>query len=215
MSKQMTESAHGNEILADEQTILLNHSYDGIEEFDNPTPGWWHMIFIGAIIFSALYVPMYHLGGNLPGVEERYERSVAAYYETLFASVGELGRDEQTILDVMHAPEFQQFEPVAKAVFQAKCAACHGSDASGGTGPNLTDDAYINITELTDLADVIANGAKNGLMPAWEGRIHPNQIALLSGYVANLRGTNLPGKAPEGEVPPAWPEFNAPDAASH
>lgn len=199
-----------NEILEDEKEILLSHNYDGIQEFDNPTPGWWHLIFIGSVIFSAFYVPMFHLGGNLPGVIESYERSVTAYYEDLFADVGTLERNDETILKVMYAPEFEQFDPVAEAVFLSKCAACHGSDASGGTGPNLTDEAYLNVKKLGDFVDVIANGANNGAMPGWEGRIHPNQIPLLAGYVANLRGKDIPGKAPEGEVPPPWPAYDAP-----
>jgi len=113
----------------------------------------------------------------------------------------------------MHDPQFEQFDPVAKAVFIAKCAACHSADASGGTGPNLTDNSYLHIKKLEDFTDVIANGAANGAMPAWEGRIHPNQIALLAGYVASLRGKDLPGKSPEGEVPPPWPSYDeAPSA---
>ena len=27
---------------------LLSHNYDGIQEYDNPIPGWWHMIFLGS-----------------------------------------------------------------------------------------------------------------------------------------------------------------------
>ncbi|MEQ9616745.1 MAG: cbb3-type cytochrome c oxidase N-terminal domain-containing protein [Phycisphaerales bacterium] len=205
--KPSTESRHGNEILTEEQSILLDHSYDGIEEFDNPTPGWWHLIFFASFVFSLLYVPLYHFGGSMPSVYDNYERSVTAYYETLFADVGDLDRDEASLLEIMHAPEFETFDPVARSVFIAKCAACHGSDASGGTGPNLTDDVYLNIKDLEDIADVIANGANNGVMPAWEGRLHPNQIALLAAYVANLRGKNLPGKAPEGDAPPPWPAY--------
>ncbi|MFN7337509.1 MAG: cbb3-type cytochrome c oxidase N-terminal domain-containing protein, partial [bacterium] len=29
---------------------ILDHEYDGIREFDNPTPGWWHAIFFASVI---------------------------------------------------------------------------------------------------------------------------------------------------------------------
>jgi cytochrome c oxidase cbb3-type subunit III len=39
---------------------------------------------------------------------------------------------------------------------------------------------------------VIADGAGNGAMPAWRNRLHPNELLLVSAYVASLRGQNLP-----------------------
>ena len=193
-----------------DEPMLLDHNYDGIQEYDNPTPGWWHIIFIGSVIFSFLYVQVYIFG---PGAsaEDKYDVEVARHYQRLFADVGELAADEPTILRLMHDPEMQRFMPVAEAIFSSKCAACHGSLAQGGTGPNLTDDSYINVKSLEDIAKVIKEGARAGAMPAWEARLHPNQVALLTAYVATLRGRNVPGKSPEGETPPAWP---APPAAS-
>jgi len=47
---------------------------------------------------------------------------------------------------------------------------------------------------------VIKEGAKAGAMPAWGNRLHPNEIVLVSSYIASLKGTRAPGgKAPEGE----------------
>lgn len=185
---------------------LSDHEYDGIREYDNPTPGWWHMIFWASIFFSVFYVMIYHVGGAGRSIHDRYEQDVTAYYEKLFADVGDLEPDEQTILRVMYDPEFEQFQPVAKAVFTAKCAQCHGASGQGGTGPNMTDDSYKNVKVLTDIAKVIREGAATGAMPTWEGRLHPNHIVLLAGYIASLRGQNLPGKAPEGDQAAPWPD---------
>ncbi len=192
---------------------LSDHEYDGIQEYDNPTPGWWHLIFFLTIIFSVFYWFWY--AGTAPGksVHEKYEEEVTAYYEMLFADVGTLEPDEPTILRVMHDPDLAQFRPVAQAIFTSKCAACHGATGAGGTGPNMTDDSYLNVSSLTEIATVIREGAATGAMPPWEGRLHPNQITLLAGYVASLRGTNVPGKSPEGEVPAPWPEWAGPEDA--
>ena len=48
-----------------DQDHLLEHSYDGIQEFDNPMPRWWVYLFWATIIFSILYffnVPGFGIG---------------------------------------------------------------------------------------------------------------------------------------------------------
>ena len=34
----------------------LGHSFDGIEEFDNPLPRWWFVLFIATMVFGAIYL---------------------------------------------------------------------------------------------------------------------------------------------------------------
>jgi cytochrome c oxidase cbb3-type subunit 3 len=34
---------------------LLEHNYDGIQEYDNPMPAWWVWIFWATILFSIVY----------------------------------------------------------------------------------------------------------------------------------------------------------------
>jgi cytochrome c oxidase cbb3-type subunit 3 len=49
-------------------------------------------------------------------------------------------------------------------------------------------------------------------MPAWKNRLHPNEVVMVSAYVANMRGQNLTGpRGAEGSAIPAWPK--APAAA--
>ena len=31
---------------------VLEHEYDGIQEYDNPMPRWWLLTFAGTVIFS-------------------------------------------------------------------------------------------------------------------------------------------------------------------
>ena len=33
-----------------ESNQLTDHAYDGIQEFDNPLPGWWKWMFVGSIV---------------------------------------------------------------------------------------------------------------------------------------------------------------------
>ena len=54
---------------------LLDHDYDGIKEYDNPLPRWWLYLFYGTLVWSVIYVPWAHFGGNLP--KEEYEAEMA------------------------------------------------------------------------------------------------------------------------------------------
>lgn len=50
-----------------EEDKLLDHDYDGIQEYDNPMPRWWLGLFFLTIIFAFIYFPYYHFfGGKLP-----------------------------------------------------------------------------------------------------------------------------------------------------
>ena len=95
---------------------------------------------------------------------------------------------------------------VGGAIFQGNCAACHGLDGAGLTGPNLTDESYIHVQKIGDLVDVISKGRNNGAMPAWENRLEPRQVALLATYVASLRGKNRPGREAQGNLIAPWSE---------
>ncbi len=43
---------------------LTDHAYDGIQEFDNPLPGWWKWMFVATIVFSVFYAMYFHIGAR-------------------------------------------------------------------------------------------------------------------------------------------------------
>lgn len=68
-----------------------------------------------------------------------------------------------------------------KILFETNCATCHGLDGTGSdTGRNLTDiaiqqpDRSVHIASVTD---------GKGIMPAWGGRLTPDEIDAAVAYV--------------------------------
>ncbi|MEW6679294.1 MAG: cytochrome-c oxidase, cbb3-type subunit III [Pseudomonadota bacterium] len=82
----------------------------------------------------------------------------------------------------------------------AACFYCHGDDAKGRQdigSANLTDKVWLwadvpgaqdGAAKLAAVRQVIAGGLNKGVMPAWEGRLKPEQIKLLTVYVHELGG---------------------------
>ena len=61
----------GQRVDTTDQTV--GHSFDGIEEFDNPLPKWWFMLFVATIVFALGYWILYPGLGNWKGVLPGYE----------------------------------------------------------------------------------------------------------------------------------------------
>jgi len=188
---------------------LMSHEYDGIREYDNPTPSWWHIIFFLSIIWAVCYYVFFAFSPIAP--HPAFTHALAQQRETakLFGAIGDLEPDEATIIKYSKDEKMMAY---ASGQFRGNCASCHGSAGQGIVGPNLTDDSWKNITDVAGLYTVISEGANNGAMPSWKNRFKPNELVLLSSYVASLRGSApVNGKAPEGDIIPPWPEAPAGD----
>jgi cytochrome c oxidase cbb3-type subunit 3 len=183
---------------------LTGHEYDGIREYDNPTPGWWHLIFAATIVFSICYLLFWHLSIAGWTIQESWEGDQQAEFARIFGAVGQLKPDEPTILKQMNDPKFMA---IAKATFQGNCTACHARDGGGGVGVNLCDESYKNVKNVEDIYRVITEGANAGAMPSWKSRLSNNERVIVAAYVASLRGTTpaVP-KAAEGVPIPPWPK---------
>ncbi len=186
-----------------DKDVVRDHEYDGIKEYDNPTPGWWSFIFFATFVFSIWYFLYYHASTISTSVAQGFENDVTEDLRKRFSTIGDLKPDEPTLLRYMANAEWKA---VGASVFKTNCVSCHGPDAAGQVGPNLTDDHWKNVVKLADIPQVIMNGAGAGAMPAWKTRLHPNEVVLVAAYVASLRGKNLPGpRGPEGQVIAPWP----------
>jgi len=189
---------------------ILDHDCDGIREYDNPMPFWWTATFWITMIFAVPYFAFYHLGGVGTALGEGYETEVGEFYEMQAAKLGNLKPDEATILTLS---EDKQKLLAGQNMFKANCATCHAPDGGGKTGPNLTDDFYINVRTPEDIFRVVRDGVEAKGMPKWGKRFSEAQLVLLTSYVTSLRGT-----APASPLPPQGDRvagWNPAPAATH
>lgn len=190
------------EIIKRKRASLLDHEYDGIREYDNPTPGWWHAIFIATVVFSVFYVAFFHISPMSWTIQEQWTRKQNVETKKLFGTLS-LQPVQADIHKMQLDPKMMQ---VAKGMFEGNCAACHAKDGGGLNGVNLCDNNYKNVKTLEDIYTVITKGANNGAMPPWENRLSQNERVLISAYVASLRGTTPAApRGPEGAVIDAFP----------
>jgi cytochrome c oxidase cbb3-type subunit 3 len=182
----------------------LGHSYDGIQEYDNPLPGWWKWLFWLSIAFCPFYLMYFHSGAAGRSVDDQYLASETENTKKQYAEIGDLASDQATMVKYLKEPKWVG---VGQSIFKANCVSCHAADGGGNVGPNLCDESFKHIKGLPDILKVINEGVAGGAMPAWGKRFsHKNGVVLVSVYVASLRGTKpaVP-KAPDGSPIPPWP----------
>lgn len=183
----------------DEESILLDHDYDGIKELDNNLPPWWKYMFYATILSGVIYLVHYHVlkTGDLQTAE--YDKAMAQakievdeYMKTSANNV-----DENTVKLLTEASDIA----AGKDVYIASCAACHGQLGEGTVGPNLTDDYWIHGGKIDDLFKTVKYGWVEKGMKSWKEELSPMQIAQVASYIKSLKGTNPPnGKAPQGDL---------------
>ena len=175
---------------------VLDHEYDGIREYDNPLPRWWVSIFWGSTLFAIGYFFHYHVSHNGVSVEGEYqaEMQVARAEEAKRALAETVSEGSLLKLAADNASMGE-----AKALFGQRCAPCHGAEAQGVIGPNLTDAFWIHGKGTPmDVYGVVNEGVAAKGMPAWGKQLQPAELRKVAAFVTTLRNSNVPGKAAEG-----------------
>lgn len=196
-----------------EETV--GHSFDGIEEYDNPLPKWWFMLFVGTIIFGIGYLVLYPGMGNWRGVLPGYQY-LDSENKTPFATEADLPEEqrkggwtgvhqwekEMLRADAEYGPIFQKYasmplEEVAAdeqamkigaRLFTNYCTICHATSGKGGYGfPNLTDNDWLWGGEPETIKTTIMEG-RQAVMPAHQELLSEAEIRNVTGYVRSLSG---------------------------
>lgn len=179
------------------------HSWDGIEELNNPLPRWWlwtlYLCIFWAVVYSIAYPAWPMISGATAGVlgwSSRGEvaKDIAQHEDQNSALVTALLAADMTTL-----PEDADLNRYAVArggaVFRAGCSQCHGSGAAGAIGyPNLLDNDWLWGGSMAEIAHTVAHGVRNETdedaryseMPAFGEILETEEITATVEYVVSL-----------------------------
>lgn len=179
-----------------EKHLLLDHSYDGIHELDNPLPSWWQFTFWGGIVFAIFYFLFYMVLGG-PTLRDEFNKDFAKI-ETIRAEEKKAkGSFEQAVYD-----NYLKNDGVKRGevVFVTNCVACHKEKGIGDIGPNLTDEYWLWAKGTPEtIFPIVMNGVIQNGMPVWGEVLSKEDIYLAVAYVQSLHLTHQKGgKAPQG-----------------
>ena len=179
-----------------EETV--GHAFDGIEEFDNPLPKWWFMLFILTIVFAIGYLVLYPGMGNwkglLPGYADGWT-GVNQWKKEMDKADAQYGPiyAKYAAMPISAVAQDEQALKMGGRLFASNCSVCHGSDAKGAYGfPNLTDNEWRWGGEPDAIKTTLLNG-RHAVMPAWAEVIGESGVKNVSAYVlTELAGRKLP-----------------------
>lgn len=182
----------------EEHEIMTDHDYDGIRELDNNLPLWWKYMFYATIVSAFIYMYYYHFDGGGKLQEEEYaeevlagEKAVEAYMKLSANSV-----DETNVKVVTDTKRLES----GKALYLQNCAACHGKNAEGGVGPNLTDEYWMHGGSVQDIFKTIKYGVPQKGMISWKSQLSPGNIQEVTSFIMTLKGTQPENaKEPQGD----------------
>ena len=193
--------------VADEKSIELDHSYDGIKELDNHLPPWWKWLFYGTVAWSVVYLVMYHVTDSAPLQTQEYNDEITlaeSVKQKYLATQPTAAIDENTLVYSNDAAILKS----GKDIFTVNCVSCHRADGGGNAiGPNLTDPYWLHGGSIKQIFATIKNGANQNRMPAWGKMMKPSDVRDVAFYVMSLQGSNpKDAKEPQGqEEKPAAP----------
>lgn len=177
---------------------IRDHSFDGIQEYDNQLPKWWLWTFVLTVVFSFIYWINYHTYEWQPNQEEELNMAMAAHKENFKSKEGEISNEA-----ILKLVQDQEALTSATQSYMANCMACHAMGGGGMIGPNLTDKYWIHGGQPVDIYKTILKGVPAKGMVPWEGILSSKQIKALTAYIISLEGSNpANAKGPEGELMP-------------
>jgi cytochrome c oxidase cbb3-type subunit 3 len=197
-TRSLWQRISGLHSLSQEKELVMEHAYDGIAELDNPTPPWFMWLFYSTIAFSVIYLFVFHVigSGDIMAQEYTQEMTIAGQQreEYIKKVAGSINENTVTLLKDARGVES------GKVLFTQYCVACHGANAEGKVGPNLTDAYWLHGGDVKAVFHTITEGVPEKGMIPWKKQLNPLQVQQVASYILSLQGSNPAGaKESQGE----------------
>jgi cytochrome c oxidase cbb3-type subunit 3 len=167
------------------------HVWDeNLQEYNNPLPRWWMMLFYITIIFSIAYLLLYPglgrstgaLGWSSTQQHVSELEKAAKEYGPIYAKYAAMRLD-----DITKDPAGLA---IGQRLFLNNCAQCHGSDGRGAKGfPNLADHDWLWGSSPEAIKISVLEG-RQGVMPPMGAALgSPEAVENVAHYVLSLSGS--------------------------
>lgn len=180
------------------------HSWDGIEELNNPLPRWWLWTFYATIAFAILWTILYPAWPLVHGAT----RGLLGYNsrEVLSEKMAEVSASHADLDAALAAADYPQIagddalvsyaRQGGAAIFRTYCSQCHGAGAEGAKGyPVLLDNDWlwggsydaIDFTVRHGINDIADDETRVSEMPSFGGGVlSGEEIDSVVNYVMSL-----------------------------
>lgn len=161
------------------------HDSDGItEDREQKSPVYFTVLFYGLIIWGVAFCAFYLLSGWSSDAE--FQQKMAAHEEQYRPAAAETPAPARQETSAVAAADRGDEAAVDGAMLYAQhCAMCHGADAEGGFGPDLTEEEYEHGRSPEAVTASIASGVGDN-MPAFGDQLKDVEIKALVDYLLSL-----------------------------
>lgn len=176
---------------------LREHTFDGIEEYDQKLPNWWlFTLYITIVWFVFAWVAYYQLPVGMQDDFEKLDGQIAVIEEKKQAELEEM---MASINDdsLMEMSKDTSHTVAGQAIFETKCAACHGLDLSATLagvalpGVPLNDAEWKYGSKPLEIMNIVTNGSPDVTkgMVAWSSQLSGSEIAQVVAYILSKQSS--------------------------
>ncbi|MDR1648294.1 MAG: cytochrome-c oxidase, cbb3-type subunit III [Zoogloeaceae bacterium] len=179
------------------------HAWDeDLEEYNNPMPKWWSLLFYLTVVFSVVYLFFFPGLGKYQGylnwssakyslgADGTVANQAGSKYQSEVDTVNrklEPTLNRYLALDIPTLAKDPKAMEMGQRLFQSYCIQCHGSDAKGSKGfPNLTNDDWQWGGEPEQIEATIAGGRTAAMTPHTD--MSDETVKDIANYVLSLSG---------------------------